>query len=43
VSYLKENTRVATALDDEISAIIDAGGAKTKEQSLAKQLDSSGN
>lgn len=41
--YLKENTRLATALGDEMNAIIDAGQAKAKEDSLAKQLDSSGN
>jgi hypothetical protein len=40
--YLKENTRLATALGDEIDGIIDAGEAKAKEDSLAKQLDSSG-
>lgn len=39
--YLKENTRLATALGDEINSTIDAGIAKAKEEALAKQLDSS--
>jgi len=37
--YLKENTRLATALGDEINAVIDAGEAKAKEEALSKQLD----
>ena len=37
--YLKENTRLATALGDEINAVIDAGEAKAKEEALSKKLD----
>jgi hypothetical protein len=37
--YLKENTRLATALGDEINAVIDAGEAKAKEDALSKKLD----
>jgi hypothetical protein len=36
--YLKENTRLATALGDEIDAVIDAGVSKAKEQELEKKL-----
>ena len=39
VEYLKENTRLATALGDEIDAVIDAGEAKAKEEALSKKLD----
>jgi hypothetical protein len=38
--YLKTNTRLVTALGDEINATIDAGEAKAKEETLTKQLDS---
>jgi hypothetical protein len=37
--YLKENTRLATALGDEINAVIDASKAKAKEEDLSKKLD----
>jgi hypothetical protein len=37
--YLKENTRLVTALGDEINAVIDAGEAKAKEEALSKKLD----
>ena len=37
--YLKTNTRLVTALGDEINSVIDAGEARAKEESLAKQLD----
>ena len=37
--YLKENTRLATALGDEINAVIDAGEAKAKEEALSQKLD----
>src|SRR5580700_498850 len=40
--YLKTNTRLVTALGDEINATIDAGEAKAKEEALTKQLDDSG-
>jgi hypothetical protein len=40
--YLKTNTRLVTALGDEIDATIDAGDAKAKEEALTKQLDDSG-
>ena len=40
--YLKTNTRLVTALGDEIDATIDAGEAKAKEEALTKQLDDSG-
>jgi hypothetical protein len=39
VDYLKENTRLATALGNEIDAVIDAGEAKAKEEALSKKLD----
>jgi hypothetical protein len=39
--YLKENTRLANALGEEINSTIDAGIARSKEEALAKQLDSS--
>ncbi len=39
--YLKTNTRLVTALGDEINATIDAGEAKAKEEALTKQLDDS--
>ena len=39
VDYLKENTRLATALGDEINAVIDAGEARAKEDALSKKLD----
>ena len=37
--YLKENTRLATALGDEIDAVIDAGVSRAKEQELEKKLE----
>jgi hypothetical protein len=37
--YLKENTRLVTALGDEINAVIDAGEAKAKQDALSKNLD----
>lgn len=37
--YLKENTRLVTALGDEINAVIDAGEAKAKQDALSKKLD----
>jgi len=40
--YLKTNTKLVTALGDEIDATIDAGAAKAKEEALSKQLDDSG-
>jgi hypothetical protein len=40
--YLKTNTKLITALGDEIDATIDAGAAKAKEEALSKQLDDSG-
>jgi hypothetical protein len=40
--YLKTNTRLVTALGDEINATIDAGEARVKEEALTKQLDDSG-
>jgi len=40
--YLKTNTRLVTALGDEIGATIDAGEARAKEEALTKQLDDSG-
>ena len=39
--YLKTNTKLVTALGDEIDATIDAGVAKAKEEALSKQLDNS--
>jgi hypothetical protein len=39
--YLKTNTKLVTALGDEIDATIDAGAAKAKEEALSKQLDDS--
>jgi hypothetical protein len=39
--YLKTNTKLVTALGDEIDATIDAGAAKAKEEALSKQLDNS--
>ena len=39
--YLKTNTKLVTALGDEIDAMIDAGAAKAKEEALSKQLDDS--
>jgi hypothetical protein len=35
------NTKLVTALGDEIDATIDAGAAKAKEEALSKQLDDS--
>jgi len=40
--YLKTNTKLVTALGDEIDATIDAGVANAKEKALTKQLDDSG-
>jgi hypothetical protein len=39
--YLKTNTKLVTALGDEIDATIDAGAAKAKEEALSKQLGDS--
>ena len=36
--YLKENTRIANALGDEIDGTIDAGEARAKEDALQSQL-----
>jgi hypothetical protein len=40
--YLRTNTRLVTALGDQIDATIEAGEARAKEEALTKQLDDSG-